>query len=91
MELTELRREIDAIDRELVELLERRMDMAAGVAQYKMTRGLPVLDAGREAEKLDAIRAMCRPETRSHIAGLFGHIMAASRAYQTSLMEQDHE
>lgn len=91
MELTELRKQIDEIDRQLVALLERRMDVSAGVAQYKIGHGLPVLDAGREAEKLAAIRAMCRPETQEHIAGLFDRVLAASRAYQTALMERTHE
>ncbi len=90
MDLTELRKEIDGIDRQLVTLLERRMDVSVGVAEYKRAHGLPVLDTGREAEKLTAVRAMCRPATAGPIAGVFQAIMDASKTYQTLLMERDH-
>lgn len=88
MELTELRTSIDRIDRELITLLEERMDMAAGVAEFKKGTGKPVLDAARELEKLQAVNSLCRPETSDLITGLFAEIMAASRAYQTRLMEE---
>ena len=90
MELTELRAQIDAIDRELVTLLERRIDVAAGVAAYKMARGMPVLDQGREDVKMAAIQAMCTPEKAASVAGVFDAILAASRDWQTALMEDRH-
>ena len=90
MDLTELRREIDAVDRQLVALLERRLDVSAAIAGYKREKGLPVLDASREAEKLAAVRALCRPETGELIAGLYGPIMAASRTWQTRCMEEEN-
>lgn len=88
MELTELRREIDRIDRELIALLEQRMDVSAGVAEFKKGAGKPVLDPARELEKLQAVNDLCRPETADLITGLFAEIMAASRAYQTQLLEE---
>ena len=91
MELTELRQTIDGIDRELVALLERRMDVAAGIAAWKQQAGRPVLDAAREAEKLDAVGALCRPETSCLIQNVFRAVMAASRAYQAARMEDEHE
>ena len=90
MELTELRREIDGIDRELTALLERRMDIAADIAAYKRENGLPVLDPPREGEKLASVAAMCRPQTAELISGVFGAVMAASRAYQTALLEAEN-
>ena len=51
-ELQELRREIDGIDRELVELFRRRMDVTARVGEYKRERGIPVLDQERERQVL---------------------------------------
>ena len=90
MDLNELRTQIDAVDRELVALLEKRLDIAAAIADYKMAHGLAVLDAGREARKIESVRALCRPDTAALIAGLYGPIMAASRAYQTKRMEDTH-
>lgn len=90
MELKELRAQIDEIDRALIALLEQRMDAAAGVADYKLAHGLPVLDASREAEKYAAVRAQCRPETADHIERVFVAALAASRAYQQARMENHY-
>ena len=87
MTLDELRIEIDAIDRELVALLEKRMDVSAAVADWKQAHGRAILDPAREAAKLDGVQAMCRPETAELIRGLFQSIMAASRAWQAARME----
>ena len=91
MELTDYRAQIDELDRGLIDILERRMDVSAAIAAYKAERGLPVLDAGREAEKLAAVRAQCRPETGELIASVFASVMAASRAYQEQRMEERHD
>ena len=90
MDLNALRGQIDAVDRELVALLEKRLDVAAAIADYKNAHGLAVLDPDRESQKLDAVRALCRPDTAELIAGLYGPIMAASRTYETRRMEDAH-
>ena len=51
-ELQDLRRDIDAIDRELVELFRRRMDVTRRVGEYKRERDMPVLDQARERQVL---------------------------------------
>lgn len=86
MELEKLRKQIDGIDEALIELLQRRMDVAAGIAAYKRENGLPVLDAAREADKLADIRSRCRPELAGHIACLYKAVFAVSRDYQQSLL-----
>ena len=48
MNLDELRVEIDKIDKSLVELFTKRMDVAADIAAYKKENGLTVLDATLE-------------------------------------------
>ncbi len=90
MDLAQLRADIDELDRRLIELLEQRMDIAGSIAAYKSAHGLPVLDAGREAEKLSTVRAMCRPETADGIEAVFQAVMAASRTYQNTLLEDRH-
>ena len=39
MDLSELRVQIDAIDKDIVELYERRMDICRQVAEYKIENG----------------------------------------------------
>ena len=90
MDLTQLREQIDGVDAELVALLEKRFDVAAAIADYKQAHGLPVLDAGRETAKIEAVKARCRPGTAELIGGLYDSIIAATRAYETSRMEGSH-
>ena len=52
MELTDLRREMDAIDRELLALFARRMALSGEIAGLKKAAALPVFDPAREEEKL---------------------------------------
>ena len=48
--LEKQRAEIDAIDREIVALFERRMQVVVEVAQIKKENGIAILDANREKE-----------------------------------------
>ena len=48
MELTDLRREMDAIDRELLALFARRMALSGEIAGLKKAAALPVFDPARE-------------------------------------------
>lgn len=86
-DLIKLRGEIDELDARLIELLQRRMDVAAGVARYKLGRGLPVLDAAREEQKLRDIAGRCRPELAESVTRLYREIFAVSRDYQQGLID----
>jgi len=56
-DLDQLRRDIDHVDSQLVELLGRRRDLVAEVARYKTAHGTPVYVPEREAALLAARRA----------------------------------
>ena len=88
MEIEELREHIDEIDADLIELVQRRMDIAAGIAAYKRENGLPVLDATREADKLVDIRSRCRPELGPYVARLYEAMFSVSRDYQQAILER---
>ena len=53
MTLSELRREIEEIDRELVELIARRTYVAEAVAKVKATRDLPTTDEDQEGRVME--------------------------------------
>ena len=91
MKLEELRVKIDEIDREMTRLFEARMDVAAQIAEYKRENKLPVLDAGREREKINAISDSVRPEFRSYIQTLYSTIMDLSKNYQNALGQRKSE
>ncbi|KOA18874.1 P-protein [Clostridium homopropionicum DSM 5847] len=48
--LENVRKEIDSIDRQLVELFEKRMEAVLKVAQYKKENNIPILNKNREEE-----------------------------------------
>lgn len=82
MDLTDYRAQIDAIDDEIVRLFQQRMDIAGDIAAYKKANNLPILQAGREREKLAALSAQTRPELRSYLRVLYSLLFELSRTYQ---------
>ena len=88
-ELSKIREEIDAVDRQLVALYEERMKLTAEVAEYKISVGKPVLDRTREKEKLAKVRGLVQAEENSYGVGeLFEQIMALSRKRQYQMLIQ---
>ena len=87
-ELQSLRRDIDAIDRELVELFRRRMNVTARVGAYKRERGIPVLDQERERQVLQNKGELAGEELRPAAVTLFQTIMALSRRQQRDMLGQ---
>ena len=82
MDLTDYRKQIDAIDHQLIALFEQRMDIAAGIAAYKQEHGLPVLDASRERQKLSDLCSKVRPEMQNYLRVLYSSMFEVSRSYQ---------
>ena len=87
MDLGEIRNEIDAIDKNLVEQFEKRMALCREVADYKIRNGMQVLDRNREQEKMNAIADMADCEfNRYGLRELFTQIMSISRKQQYQLL-----
>ncbi|PJI07440.1 MULTISPECIES: shikimate dehydrogenase [Clostridium] len=61
-DLNEIRKEIDAVDRNMVELFEKRMKLVMEVAEYKKKNNLPVLDAVREKKVISKNVSFLRNE-----------------------------
>ena len=88
VDLQESRKQIDEIDAKLVELFEKRMEVASNVGDYKLATGKAVFDRERENQKIAAVTAMSDNEfNRKCIGELFEHIMAMSRKLQYSKLE----
>ena len=87
MDLTEIRKEIDQRDAEILRLFEERMHLSEQVAAYKIGAGKPVFDRKREEEKLKVLREAATGSFNAHgVEELFRHIMAISRMRQYQLM-----
>lgn len=91
MDLTQLRKDIDEIDRQLVELYEQRMDICKRVAEYKIENHKPVFDKQRETEKLQKVCGLARKEeNRKGVEELFTQLMSLSRKLQYGIL-LEHE
>ena len=91
MELSDYRAQIDRIDAELLQLFAERMQTAAGIAAYKKEHALPVLDTGREREKLAGIVKAAPEDLQEEAVSLFRLLFSLSRAYQHRLLGNDAE
>ncbi len=90
MELSEIRQEIDSIDRQIVELFKRRMDCAVKVADNKKQSGLPILNTERELEVLKKIETL-GGEYGHYARLLYGNIMELSRDIQYTIINGDND
>ncbi len=84
--LASLRSQIDRLDHELVELLNRRAEVVVKVGQFKEDRGLEVWSAAQEdeviAQALAANRGPMPPET---LRIIFRELISGSRALERPL------
>lgn len=86
-DLQEIRRQLDTVDKEIVELFEQRMKLCGDVAEYKIGTGKPVYDEARERQKIEAVSGMAQGEFNMQAVGeLFSQIMTISRRYQYKIL-----
>lgn len=79
-ELAALRDAIDGLDREILELVAKRVEVVLRVGDYKRERGLKVYDPSREREVLDMLCALGRPPlTAPTIRRIFERLIDESR------------
>jgi len=83
-DLESLRRRIDALDRELLGLLNQRAEVAATIGALKRAEGSPAFRPEREAAVIDALkRANGGPLPADSVAPIWREIMSACRALET--------
>lgn len=90
MSLKPIRDEIDAIDKELIELFKRRMDCSQRVAQYKMENGMQIFNLERENQVLDNVEQKAGKYGGSARL-LYSSIMELSRALQHDMLGSGSE
>ncbi len=74
--LEQLRQAISAVDRELLDALNRRLDLVARVREHKQAAGAPIVDAKREAELLDELaEASAGPLSARGVHAVFAAIL----------------
>ena len=86
MDLHDYRRELDGIDKELLSLFSRRMEIAAKIGEYKKENKLPVYDPARERQILLNIREQSPEGMGDYSVALYSLIFELSRASQNRLI-----
>lgn len=91
MDIQELRQEIDRIDKELVDLFCKRMEVSAQVGDYKREHKMPILVPAREEEILQRLSKLSGDEMAPYIRELYAKIFALSRSYQNVQLSDNTE
>ena len=85
LNLEEIRKDISAINDEMLALFVKRMELSAQVAQYKKANGLPTLDRKREEAILQRVADSTDEEFRGYAIRFFKYIMDLGKEYQDTL------
>ena len=89
LDLSKIRDDIDIVDRKIVELYEKRMNLCKDVAEYKIETGKQVLDRERENQKLEKVKSLATSPFDAHgVEELFKHLMSMSRKLQYKIMAE---
>ncbi len=83
MDIQDLRKEIDTIDDQIVQLFTQRMDVAARIADYKKANNSPIFVPAREREKLADVAQKAGPEMANYTRVLYSMLFELSRSYQS--------
>lgn len=88
-ELENLREKIDAIDKEMIALFEKRMDIVANIAAYKIKNNLPVLNQNREDIVVSKVKSTVKnKDYADSAADLIKNIMEISKKFQQKLISK---
>lgn len=87
--LTSQRNKIDQLDRELVRLLETRMELVTEIAEIKKKAGRPVLDAGRESVVLEKVGSyVSELAYQESIRQVYQEILTSSKEHQVKVQSK---
>ena len=88
MEIGQLREEIDAIDKEMLALFERRMQVSTDIAEYKRVNNLPVYDGKREREKIASVAEAASDGMKDYAKNFMTELMDFSKCYQRQVLNK---
>ncbi len=91
MEKENLRKRIDEIDEQFIQLLEERLDIARAIGEEKKGQGLPILDMAREREILNRVAERAGDKNETYAKLVFSAILAASKNAQTHVYYKNEE
>lgn len=84
LDLGQIRKNIDEIDDQLLDLFRKRMDLTGQVAQYKAAHNMVVFQSEREKAIIRSVRDRSPDELKSSAEFLFTNIMDISKCRQNN-------
>ena len=88
-DLSEIRKSINEVDQSLAQLFEKRMELVALVAEYKIENDIPILNSEREKQVIDRALESLRDKSLSREMEIFfNELMAISREYQSRYIDE---
>ncbi len=88
MDLSEIRKEIDSIDDELLALFLKRMELCNGVAKYKKENNMAVFQRGREDDILQRMQSKSPDRMKKGTRLFYRNIMDISKSIQQQLLTE---
>ncbi len=83
IDLNEIRNEINSVDENLVNLLEKRFDLVLKVGEYKAAQNLPVFDEAREKLVIEKCKGQLKNKKYSnYIETIYIQIMNTCKDIQ---------
>lgn len=85
-DLIKYRSEIDSIDKELVELLEKRLELSEKVGLYKKERNMEILNIERENQVIENnLKLVKNQNYKTYVTEILKTIMEESKKLQSQL------
>ncbi|HEX6925110.1 MAG TPA: chorismate mutase [Longimicrobiaceae bacterium] len=86
-EMDRLREEIEAVDRSIIELIARRVELAREIGRAKRAAGLPTLDPAREAAVVRRAGQIAREVgiEDEDVRYIFWHLIGLARRAQNEV------
>lgn len=88
LDLGQIRQELDIIDKEMIALFSRRMELVSQVAAYKKEKNMPILDSGREAQVLDKVGREAGEALAEYAKTVYQTLLQVSKAYQAEILQR---
>ncbi|MGN0194602.1 MAG: chorismate mutase [Pseudoramibacter sp.] len=87
LDLNSIRKEIDNIDRQMINLFKKRLDCVSDVARYKHENGLPIYDETREKAVIAKRQAQVEWAYRKHVGDFMQALMDQCKIAEEEVIE----
>ena len=89
MDLQDIRKELDQVDNQIIDLYFKRMELCTKIAEYKKTHDTGIFDPKREEEKIASVTSKANNELdKESLSLLFKLLMDQSKKLQKELINK---